>query len=208
MFSKKISQKVWFNMLIKNDRYKLLYHIIPKAACTSIRSVLLGEEHKHKTRNFDVRLSYLNYLRFTFVRHPLSRLISCYGNIMQENTEFSYRLLGFLHLQKVPNIDEFFETVSKIDDSRINWHFRSQTKLIKHNKMDFIGRFENLLEDWSKLNLPPLPHENKTQHAYWKKYYYDEDGRIKPIARILEKRYEDDLKVFNYKTLEGEYPNG
>ena len=67
------------------------------------------------------------------------------------------------------------------------------------NELDFIGKFENLQEDFTqicdKLEIKDsmLPHKFKTDHKpYWE--YYDDETR-----EMVEKHYEVDINYFNYK---------
>ena len=74
-----------------------------------------------------------------------------------------------------------------------------QSSLFPPDEIDFIGRFENLEEDFhyicEKIGLSniKLPHENITRHKHYIKYYDDETRGI--VAEI----YVKDIKFFNYK---------
>jgi len=64
---------------------------------------------------------------------------------------------------------------------------------------DFLGRFENMNEDWKKIckeiniKLVDLPHINKSSHKNYTEYY-DNNAR-KKVARL----YSKDIKLFGYK---------
>jgi hypothetical protein len=68
----------------------------------------------------------------------------------------------------------------------------------KNIMVDFIGRFENLHEDWEiissrfKIN-NKLKHTNKTDHLFYKDLYTDK------AAEIVNNIYKEDIDMFEYK---------
>ena len=62
--------------------------------------------------------------------------------------------------------------------------------------VDFVGRFEELEQDWNflqkKFGLPVLPHQNRTNHVDYRQAYTPE------LAAIAAKRYERDIELFDY----------
>jgi len=65
--------------------------------------------------------------------------------------------------------------------------------------VDFVGRYENLREDWKRLckitNTPyePLPKENTTNHGHYTTYY---DDRLCEMAAEV---YREDIETFGYE---------
>lgn len=77
------------------------YVEIPKSACTAIKAALLATDgwevndggHAHCHQAFErIPAEWKPKLRFTFVRHPLDRLVSCYCEKLQR--DLARRLVG------------------------------------------------------------------------------------------------------------------
>ena len=64
-------------------------------------------------------------------------------------------------------------------------------------EVDFVGKYENLLEDWKIIskkinNNNPLEKINTSKHAPYKEYY------TKKSARIIGEFYSKDIELFDY----------
>mgnify|MGYP003329617548 CR=1 FL=1 len=105
-------------------------------------------------------------------------------------------LIGYanLKIKEKINFKDFVKMTLKLN----NHHWDEQYYFIR-SKPDFIGRFENLQEDFDKLcdltSLPKkeLPYKNATQHFSYENYYDDE------TRAIVAKKYAKDIECFGYK---------
>ena len=126
---------------------------------------------------------YESYFKFAFVRNPWDRLVS------------NYKWLVF-----IGKVHTSFEDWIK----NPTWGFNaySYTKMLHDNNgnmIDFVGKFENLQEDFNtvcnKIGLTQreLPHKNKTNHKHYTEYYSDE------TSQLVAERYAQDIERFGYK---------
>ena len=165
-----------------------------------------------------------DYYKFSFVRHPLDRLVSLYEflNRVKRNHEASQGLLSRLTSFILPN--------SKKDSTQAPWSWNSMKALtsttnfsqfirseyLEHAQdakpqstllsnqdgklmVDFVGKFENLTDDWRKvcdqLHVPgTLTHENQSKRRFnnLKDYWTDLD------LRFAIEKYHQDFQMFGY----------
>lgn len=213
-----------------NEKKKLIYVVNPKVANTSLNTSLYElkakeyyiEIHQQVNCSGQTRMKikkgeYQDCYVFSFVRNPYLRLISCYENKYHSDKKLLGKTLGCLHfdnyllgyLRKDCGFEKFAKKVANIPDCLSDFHFKSQyaTLYIKGRGLpDYIGKFENLAEDFEplrqKYDLAPLPHYNSTAKERGGKNwmdYYDLH-----TAELVYKRYKKDFEVFGY---EDEYHN-
>lgn len=185
------------------------YVPVPKAANTSILDTL--------RKNFEIKKTKTgSEYSFSIVRNPYDRLVSCYtekildpfhrkrDNISKEHEYYNRLILeeGFFPKE---SFKSFVKKVCKISDRRSDKHFRSQHCFLLDKKgrwiPDFLGKFENLEEDFKKIckkmgvsKPPSLPHKRKSKRIDGYRDYYDEETK-----RLVERRYKKDLELFGYK---------
>lgn len=138
-----------------------------------------------------------DYFKFCFVRNPWDRLISWYSYDTQINPKTGpdfpgtrMALKGFLRTRKEFGSDNW----NQLDYMTYNGEF----------VMDFVGRYENLSDDWLKVldsigipeeerKMNELPHALKTEHKHYSEHY---DEHTEAVVR---EKCSQDIDFFNYK---------
>lgn len=227
---------------IYSDQFRFIYVATPKVACTSIKRALLPllqesdlteEEivaetsyvnfHKYLRRtgvhmlksSFENRLrkgQYKNYYRFSFVRNPWDRLVSCYESKVIKKRKNPVLLL--LKNKTNPFIrgmpfSDFIRMVCAIPDEESNVHFALQSRILGSSKgsayeyiVDYIGRYERISEDFESVMSHIAPGRNISLKHWnisetrglrdYRKYY---DDRLAEIVRV---KYSEDITRFGY----------
>ncbi len=195
---------------IKLDSLKLVYVPIPKVANHSIKKVLaqkVGMRGKLSAHKYDWNyvalntLSAIPYYSFSMVRNPLDRLVSCYVQKLEMKQASTLFWKYGNQLKKGISFYEFANFVCKTPDSIADRHFKSQHCFLFYNNqlvVDYVGRFENLEEDWGKIaerfELESLSHVNKSIRLDLNKYY------SKELAETVAVRYQKDIKLLGYES--------
>ena len=98
---------------------------------------------------------YQNYFKFTFVRNPWDRLLSCYmSKVVPERFAGSFKTYGNVAFRDDMSFQEFAEAVCLVPDEEANVHFCSQYVFVcgggsrRNILADYVGCFENLEEDF------------------------------------------------------------
>ncbi len=134
--------------------------------------------------------TFSNYFKFAFVRNPWDRLVSEYEFIRKQTDHGRHQ-----RVMKLESFAHFIKMQSQRRDA-----YQNQMLCDKNGKllMDFVGRFENLNQDWEKLcksaNIPhqQLAHINKTKHRDFREYY--DDASIELVAD----NWAEEIKLFDY----------
>ena len=191
-----------------NHKYKFLFIHIPKTSGRSIEICLnntCGRDdnarrfngpnkllrNPHRTLDSYYRIytkqKLKNYFKFTLIRNPFDRMVSEYF--------YSKRR----RLTKTRDFKTFVMN-NEIDTHSYSMHNAPQIDFfINSARVDYIGRFENLEEDFNiicdkiGIDRQQLPHTNKTNHKHYTEYYDDE------TRAIVTKRYARDIECFDYK---------
>ena len=141
-----------------------------------------------------------NYFKFCFVRNPWDKMVSWY---------FYMRKVRYKDCPKTFK-DWVCGTTNNLpfspNSSTRYGHIESEFHILPHITdrngkvfLDFIGRFENIENDMSRickeigLKNATLPHHNKSKHKkYWE--HYDDETR-----EAVAKKFAKDIKYFDYE---------
>lgn len=186
-----------------SHKHKCIFIHNNKTGGTSISKFLINDglpkckhctilEYKKKYGDF-----FDSYFKFTIVRNPWDKLISQYFFRVGDNSQGGHLFLK-KYMKKKKNISfkEFLQKPFPIG------HVQQFSRISDENGdvlLDFVGRFENLQEDFDticdKIEIPrqQLPHVNKTKHKHYTEYYDDE------TKSIVAEKYAKDIEYFGYK---------
>ena len=141
-----------------------------------------------------------DYFIFTFVRNPWDRLVSVYFYFKKQ--ELIGQEISFENFIKNNMFEDSTPPRPELDESNsLKAHSLPQYLYVEDEGkkfVNFIGRFESLEKDWKivakKIGInDELPHENKTNHEHYTKYYNEE------MKNIVAKKYKRDIELFGYK---------
>jgi hypothetical protein len=200
-----------------NKSNKLIYVHIPKCASNSclygiqknINKTILDKGPYKK----EEALKFPDYFCFTFVRKPWDRLVSCYCDRVIKKREYDKDVNpwdpeGFVRmgLHSGISFERFVEIVADQNDENSDYHWRSLHSFITVGDKfitDFIGKVENMDNDWKKvckhLNWVnrKVYHKNKSIPELRKSSDY-RDYYNKKTRKLVAKRFEKDIDIFKY----------
>ena len=130
-----------------------------------------------------------NFYKFAFVRNPWDWQVSLYFYMLKTKWHFQHKLV------KRMSFDDYI-------DWRVNHDLETQCHQIADEEgkilVDFVGRFENIEEDFTKvcdhLSIPvSLSHRNRSKHAPYRDYY-------SPRTRqMVQDAFAEDIARFGYE---------
>ena len=187
--------------------HKCIFIHIPKSAGSTIHSILKNKSctvtSDHKTMyDLSLRRSTIKQcFKFTFVRNPWDRFVSTYFYFKKYGRDNLGDMMTGYIVNSFNSFRDFAINFPNIPNQLFRYpHFNEQVSWMQGQPpFDFIGRFENLQDDFNtvcnKLSIPvqKIPRLNPSRHGHYTKYYDNE------TREIVAERYAKDIEHFGYK---------
>ncbi|WP_372370565.1 sulfotransferase family 2 domain-containing protein [Candidatus Uabimicrobium sp. HlEnr_7] len=187
---------------VEFEQKKIVFFHIPKAAGKSLATAVFGKDTNHFSyRQVAKQLDLDKFYTFAFVRNPWDRMVSTYNFLRKGGWGGLDQIWLQANGRHLHSFSDFLLFVQSHPRDMV--HFLPQTHWVCDKngniKVDFIGKFENIQQDYKKLCdhlkiTNPLPHMNASPRCKDYRSYYKNDGNIK-IVQLL---YEDDIRLFDY----------
>lgn len=207
---------------------RYMYVAVPKAANSTIKGIL--QEFELRGSNFKVRnvhdrmdspllfphqlpnglLSKIlysdKYTRFTCVRNPYTRLLSCFLDRISSKSRTSQQLEKIAGTRAVTDFKSFIGALADIDPRDMNIHYRPQVLLTRPESIKYshVLKLENFEQDFKKiLDILYPKHKKMTLFRNLSPKKTGADEKImknyddKSID-LVQKIYHSDFELFEY----------
>jgi uncharacterized protein YozE (UPF0346 family) len=174
---------------VKSDDINQLIESVDRYGMVSPYAGLRRHARAKQVKQRLTAQKYDKFYTFAFVRNPWDWEVSFYHYVLSRKNHAQHE-----QVKAMGNFEKYIEwKVNSNIDLQKNFVTDDSGKVI----VDFIGRYENLSEDFQivcdKLNLnASLPHANKSQRKTYQKYYNPH------TRKVLEECYQEDIEFFNY----------
>lgn len=192
---------------------KAIFFHVPKTGGVAIGTLLHKVEEVETPPHIEYDIIHTKYsqeildssIKCAFVRNPFDRFVSAYHYLYQQDKNhprWGHDYKCHIILRQYKGFSDFCRVFADIKEINNYCHFLPMEKyLCKDNKimMDFIGRFENLEEDYRAMkkiigiHAPKLEKRNVSIHGPWQEYYKDSFA-----FDLVRRWYRKDFEIFNY----------
>ena len=179
------------------------------------RSCETYEEFENEYVQYENKLQSMiikeQYYKAAFVRNPWDKFVSGYLDMEKHVPgRFSKRYNIWATQEETPDwykswdFKDFEDFCLKFEESE--WykdvHFKSQFDFVSLKgkvALDFVGRYENLIDDYKKMlkdvdcETIPLPHYHKSDREKYRNYYNNK------TKEIIKEFYKKDIEEFGYE---------
>ena len=194
----------------------VIYLAVPKSGCSTITAMFINKvyspseekRYPHDDQYF-TNLSRGEYRRhkdtytFTFVRNPITRLASFYGNkIVDERVNDVYRRLYPGIFSPDMSFGDFVRAACAIPDHKTEGHLRSQYLIVYPggiDQIDYIGKVERFNEDIAPLVERFGLDQVVAQNVKADRRASVEELYTKELATMVFERYRKDFECFDYQ---------
>ncbi|MAB37988.1 MAG: hypothetical protein CL528_10055 [Aequorivita sp.] len=203
-----VENPVFQSSIAALDYYKCIFIHIPKNAGLSVCYTLFGNTGGSHRKIVDYKKifspnTFNRYYKFTFVRNPWDRLVSTYFFLKKGGLTEKDKIWADANLLAFTDFKDFVKLWLTEENINNSLHFQHQHVFLIDEKgniaVDFIGRFENIKEDFKKitdkLNIKrTLKKTNTSKRKEDYRLYYDEETKA-----IVNEVYRKDIQLFNYE---------
>lgn len=196
-------------LTVISHRYQFIYFGIPKTGTRALReffgqSDFAAEIFEHRKGYEDAVKQYPDYYKFTFVRNPFARVLSCYESKVAPRKGALHkraRILSFY--RELRSGMEFKDFVLWLGggegcDEIADRHWLSQHYFT--DQCDFVGRYENLQGDLKMIGEKLGFSVSNVPVAGWISGASDYQDRYDAeMINVMRSRYARDLEQFGYE---------
>jgi hypothetical protein len=132
---------------------------------------------------------YDGLFKFAFVRNPWDRIVSRHAHLLRSTNRHRHHLV-----KRMKNFEDFIAWEIKRASA---YQFEYVTASDGRSIVDFVGRYEQLSEDFSKVCArlgikAELPHANVSEHRDYRSYYTPE------TRELVAQHFRRDIELFGY----------
>ena len=203
-------------MSTHNEKLKAIFIHVPKAAGSSLSTPEWNRGNGHKTvADYENQLGpkFKKQFVWAFVRNPFDRIVSAYEDcpeIFPHAPSFESFIKNIYdHRGQLAGLKSLRETSVPLFGFPLGrLHFQPMHLLLCTKdgtyRPDFLGRFENLVDDFAALQKhlgikqEPLVHKNKRADKPKRRFSNWRDLYTPDLVEKVSEIYRKDLELFNY----------